>query len=126
MSNGSWSARDKAWAIVALFWFVVCMYLFGFPWGLAAWIVGGFITLLIKAGWDQANKEEREEALLRKAQIIQAQQIVDGTPQSTSSKETIVKETIVREVVMIPCPHCQALMPNISLYCPNCGAPKKR
>jgi hypothetical protein len=36
-----------------------------------------------------------------------------------------VKETIIKEVVMIPCDHCKQLMPQISLFCPNCGAPKR-
>ena len=35
-----------------------------------------------------------------------------------------VKE-IVREVVLIPCPYCGGLMPQTSVFCPNCGARRK-
>jgi hypothetical protein len=34
----------------------------------------------------------------------------------------VVKETIVKEVVLIPCKYCDALMPQTSTFCPNCGA----
>lgn len=32
------------------------------------------------------------------------------------------KETIIKEIVMIPCKYCGALMPQTSIFCPNCGA----
>ena len=39
------------------------------------------------------------------------------------SDEIIVKEReIVKEVVMIPCRYCGGLMPELSTFCPNCGA----
>ncbi len=47
------------------------------------------------------------------------------SPQS-QSPTTILKETVLKEVVMIPCSHCQTLMPNTSLFCTNCGAPKRK
>ena len=35
----------------------------------------------------------------------------------------VVKEReITKEVVLIPCNHCRALMPQTSLFCNNCGA----
>jgi len=43
-----------------------------------------------------------------------------------SAAPTIVKEKeIVREVVMIPCAYCGTLMPQTSIFCPNCGARRK-
>jgi hypothetical protein len=35
------------------------------------------------------------------------------------------KEVITKEVVMIPCDYCQALTPQTSSFCPECGARKK-
>jgi hypothetical protein len=35
-----------------------------------------------------------------------------------------VKE-IVKEVVLIPCSYCGGLMPQTSIFCPNCGARRK-
>lgn len=35
------------------------------------------------------------------------------------------KEIVVKEVVMVPCRYCHGLMPNTSIFCPNCGAPEK-
>ena len=35
-----------------------------------------------------------------------------------------VKE-VVREVVLIPCAYCGGLMPQTSIFCPNCGARRK-
>ena len=40
------------------------------------------------------------------------------------SKETISKE-IIREVVLIPCSYCSGLMPQTSVFCPNCGARRR-
>jgi hypothetical protein len=38
---------------------------------------------------------------------------------------TVVKETIVKELVMIPCSYCKGLMPQTSVFCPECGARRK-
>jgi hypothetical protein len=35
-----------------------------------------------------------------------------------------VKE-VIREVVLIPCAYCGGLMPQTSIFCPNCGARRK-
>ncbi len=43
----------------------------------------------------------------------------------TGSQSQLIKETILREVVMIPCLYCRGLMPQTSVYCPNCGAQRK-
>ena len=31
----------------------------------------------------------------------------------------------VREVVMIPCAYCRSMVPQASLFCPNCGASRR-
>lgn len=41
-----------------------------------------------------------------------------------SNSTRITKET-VREVVLIPCSYCSGLMPQTSVFCPNCGARRK-
>lgn len=43
---------------------------------------------------------------------------------SKNSQEIIVKEkeTIIKEIVMISCKYCGSLMPQTSIFCPNCGA----
>jgi hypothetical protein len=35
-----------------------------------------------------------------------------------------IKE-VVKEVVLIPCSYCSGLMPQTSIFCPNCGARRK-
>lgn len=35
------------------------------------------------------------------------------------------KEVITKEIVMLPCGYCGGLMPQTSLFCPNCGAKRK-
>ncbi len=45
-------------------------------------------------------------------------------PQITQSSPTIMKE-VQREVVLIPCTYCSGLMPQTSIFCPNCGARRK-
>ncbi len=37
----------------------------------------------------------------------------------------VQRETITKEVVMISCKYCQGLMPQTSIFCPNCGAQRK-
>jgi hypothetical protein len=43
-------------------------------------------------------------------------------PQATAAP--VVKE-VVKEVVLIPCSYCGSLMPQSSVFCPNCGARRK-
>ena len=40
------------------------------------------------------------------------------------STQTPIKE-VVKEVVLIPCAYCSGLMPQTSIFCPNCGARRK-
>lgn len=50
-----------------------------------------------------------------------------GRLKGTDKASKIVKEReiIVKEIVMIPCQYCGALMPQTSVFCPNCGAKRK-
>jgi hypothetical protein len=45
-------------------------------------------------------------------------------PQTSLNSPAIMKE-VTREVVLIPCSYCGGLMPQISVFCPNCGARRK-
>jgi hypothetical protein len=45
-------------------------------------------------------------------------------PQINPSAPAVMKE-ITREVVLIPCTYCSGLMPQTSIFCPNCGARRK-
>jgi hypothetical protein len=46
------------------------------------------------------------------------------TPAQQQYAAPVVKE-VVKEVVLIPCSYCGALMPQTSIFCPNCGARRK-
>jgi hypothetical protein len=41
------------------------------------------------------------------------------------AKPTESVKEVVREVVLIPCAYCGGLMPQTSLFCPNCGARRR-
>ncbi len=45
-------------------------------------------------------------------------------PQTSLTSPAIMKE-VTREVVLIPCSYCGGLMPQTSVFCPNCGARRK-
>jgi hypothetical protein len=44
--------------------------------------------------------------------------------QPVSASAPVLKE-IIKEVVLIPCGYCGSLMPQTSIFCPNCGAKRK-
>lgn len=48
-------------------------------------------------------------------------------PSAMPTMPTILKEKeiITREVVMIQCAYCKGLMPQTSVFCPNCGARRR-
>ena len=58
---------------------------------------------------------------------------VKGRPLITSvgeceiivAKPSATHEEVIREVFLIPCAYCGGLMPQTSLFCPNCGARRK-
>lgn len=41
------------------------------------------------------------------------------------SQSPIIMKEVTREVVLIPCAYCGGLMPQASIFCPNCGARRK-
>ena len=47
------------------------------------------------------------------------------TKPSTQPVAMHTEKEIVRELVLIPCAYCGGLMPQTSLFCPNCGARRK-
>jgi hypothetical protein len=44
---------------------------------------------------------------------------------ASASQSHVTREVIKTEVVMISCEYCKALMPQTSIYCPSCAAPRK-
>lgn len=71
------------------------------------WVLDGLIN--VKGVYDTITAEGSGSILVAKPK--------------EPNKET-VKE-IVREVVLIPCSYCGGLMPQASVFCPNCGARRK-
>ena len=41
------------------------------------------------------------------------------------AKPSVTQKEVIREVVLIQCSYCGGLMPQSSLFCPNCGARRK-
>jgi len=37
----------------------------------------------------------------------------------------VVTKEVEKEIVLVPCSYCGSLMPQLALFCPNCGARKK-
>jgi hypothetical protein len=46
-------------------------------------------------------------------------------PLNQTQQVTVQKE-VIKEIVLIPCSYCSSLMPQTALYCPNCGATRKK
>lgn len=58
--------------------------------------------------------------------IRQVEKLREPTLKENTANGAIVqKEIVTRQVVMVPCSHCQSLMPQTSTFCPNCAAPRK-
>jgi len=72
--------------------------------------------------WMQATMRVRGRPSIEteSREILVAKQQTPPPPPPTM----VTKETI-REVVLIPCPYCGGLMPQTSIFCPNCGARRK-
>ena len=64
---------------------------------------------------------------------LEALMKVKGRPSITTvsgceiivAKPSAPQKEVIREVVLIPCSYCGGLMPQTSLFCPNCGARRK-
>jgi len=52
-------------------------------------------------------------------------EIIVTRPQFISQGSSAVSKEIIKEVVLIPCAYCGGLMPQTSLFCPNCGARRR-
>jgi len=58
--------------------------------------------------------------------FLELQKFIQPKHDEMLVKEKEVKEKeVVREVVLVPCQYCGSLMPQNSLFCPNCGARRK-
>lgn len=57
--------------------------------------------------------------------IIRQMNSLKQLQQTPPPPMTMQKETITKEIVMMPCNYCKGLMPQTSLFCPNCGAQRK-
>lgn len=68
--------------------------------------------------------EPFRDMVLRQVQNVK--QTVTTTEGVQVQAIPIQKEVITREVVMLPCNYCGGLMPQTSLFCPNCGAQKRK
>lgn len=44
------------------------------------------------------------------------------TKRTVNPEAPAISKEIIKEVVLIPCAYCGGLMPQTSLFCPNCGA----
>ncbi len=51
--------------------------------------------------------------------------IVENGGSILVGKQPVPDKEVVREVVLIPCAYCSGLMPQTSIFCPNCGARRK-
>lgn len=52
-----------------------------------------------------------------KFEVLVAKQQVTSSPQ--------ISKEVIKEIVLIPCSYCSELMPQTSVFCPNCGARRK-
>ena len=52
-------------------------------------------------------------------------EILVAKQQSATSVAPMISKETIREVVLIPCAYCGGLMPQTSLFCPNCGARRR-
>ena len=68
-------------------------------------------------GVGKKEAESFKDMILR-----QVEKLKDFTLTQVAS---VQKEVVTKEIVMIPCEYCRSLMPQTSLFCPNCGARRK-
>ena len=52
-------------------------------------------------------------------------EIVVTKRQTVNPEAPAISKEIIKEVVLIPCAYCGGLMPQTSLFCPNCGARRR-
>lgn len=83
----------------------------GFILGIVCFVVG-----LSKAGIIAVTVNE--EHTIDKTTIVVAMQ---KEPAANAQNNTIIKE-----VIMMPCEHCESLIPQTSTFCPDCGVRRKQ
>ena len=83
------------------------------------------------------NLHREKETENRSIEILEAEtlfvycdecfrQVTIGPFAVAPQPSTVIREReVIKEVVMIPCAHCGNLMPQTSIFCPNCGARRK-
>lgn len=57
--------------------------------------------------------------------VIGRKHIKTGNRELSVAKPSTTVKEIIREVVLVPCAYCGGLMPQTSVFCPNCGARRK-
>jgi hypothetical protein len=71
-------------------------------------------------------RRERVEDMLRKQEEQQRKMDEEKFKREVKLKRAAAEHEVVKEirkeVVMMPCRHCGGLMPDTSVFCPNCGA----
>ena len=55
----------------------------------------------------------------------QTREIIVTKRQTVNPNAPAISKEIIKEVVLIPCAYCGGLMPQTSLFCPNCGARRR-
>ncbi len=56
---------------------------------------------------------------------VKGRRSIQAERQITVVKPSATQKEVIREVVLIPCSYCGGLIPQTSLFCPNCGARRK-
>jgi hypothetical protein len=64
----------------------------------------------------------REKPEFWQHMALEGRKVMPKVKEELPSVTVREKETIIKEIVMIPCKYCGGLMPQASVFCPNCGA----
>jgi len=67
-------------------------------------------------------KFEGNPSIIRELMKCLQKYIPTRVAETVKERETIIKE---KETVLIQCDYCKGLMPQSSIFCPNCGAKRK-
>ena len=70
--------------------------------------------------------KEITKLLQNKLETVKSKERPLQSVQVNVQSPTLQKEVVTKEVVMLPCEYCQGLMPQTAVFCPNCGAQKRK